>query len=183
MTRITEETPMKERAREVYRLRKEEGLTLQQVGDILGITRERVRQIEDAYKTKYLPQDLFAKGQLPVFVMGDLKNIVPQRAWAAIRGAGLESYPIQSFIDRIDLRELLDFPNVGQNTVRDLLETLEKAGYDVSHIWATRDWQNYDPSGHSAAGPVRRNAAGLYSLPSLYAKSGGGSEGASLPEI
>ena len=183
MTRITQETPVKDRARDVYRMRKEEGMTLQQVGDILGITRERVRQIEEAYKTKYLPQDLFVKGKLPVFVMGDLKNIVPQRAWAVIRVAGLESYPIQSFIDRIDLREMLDFPNMGQNTVRDLLETLEKAGYDVSHIWAARNWQNYDPSRHSTAGSGGRHASDLYSLPSLYAKSGSGSEGASLPEI
>jgi len=183
LTRVMQETETKKRAREVYRLRVEENLTLQQIGDRMGLSRERIRQIEAKYKQFYLRQDLFASGKIRIVVMGDLRALVPARVWQMIRAADLESYPVQSFLDRIDLREALDFPNVGKNTVHELLHTLEKAGYDVSHLWAARNWQNYDPSDNRGSSFARRDSSQLYRLPSLYTESGPRGQGAGLPTL
>lgn len=173
----------RERGKEMHRLRTAQQMSLQAIGDRYGLSRERVRQIVAKYERVFLPQERFDKGDLRVVVMGDLRGVLPARAWQVVEYAGLQSYPVQSFIDRIDLLEVMSFPGVGKRTVVTLLETLEKAGYDVSHLWAARNWQNYDPSQHRGEGAAGWRDAQLYRLPSLYAQGSAGGQGAGLPEI
>ena len=171
------------RAKEMCRLREEEGMTLQAVADIFGLSRERVRQLVARHKRQFLRQEQFKEGSLRLVVMGDLQGVVPTRVWAAITAAGLQSFPVQTFVDRIDLRELLRFPNLGRRTIRALLETLEQGGYDVSHLWAAGNWENYNTTQYRGTGTGKWGHIQLYSLPSLYAESGAGSQGEGLPEI
>jgi hypothetical protein len=172
-----------QRGKEMHRMRVQEQISLQKIGDKYGLSRERVRQILFKYERVFLRQEHFQSGDLRVVVMGDLKGLTPGRVWMVIENAGLHSYPVQTFLDRIDLREVMDFPNVGLNTIRALLDTIEQAGYDVSHLWAARNWQNYDPSQHRGKGAGGRRDAELYRLPSLYAESSAGGEGEGLPAI
>ena len=171
------------RAREIYRLRTQEKLSLQKIGDQYGLSRERVRQIIWKYERTYLRRELLDRGELRLVVMGDLIGLVSSRMHQIIRIAALQSYPVQSFIDNIDLRDILNYPNVGVQTIYALLKTFEKAGYDVSHLWAARDWQNYDPSEYRGKGIGHRNLPNLYRIPSLHAESGAGGEGEGLPAI
>ena len=172
-----------ERAREIYRLRTQEKLSLQKIGDQYGLSRERVRQIVYKYERTYLRREMLERGELRIVVMGDLIGLVSSRMHQIIRIAMLHSYPVQSFIDRIDLRDILNYPNVGVQTVYSLLNIFQKAGYDVSHLWAARDWQNYDPSEHRGKGIGHRNLPNLYRIPSLHTESSAGSEGEGLPAI
>ena len=174
---------MIERAKEMHRMRTHDGLSLQKIGNQFGLSRERVRQILCKYERVFLRREQLAQGKLRVVVMGDLQGLVSSRVWQIIRLASLQSYPVQSFIDRIDLRDLLNYPNIGRQTVYLLLNTFEKAGYDVSHLWAARDWQNYDPSEHRGESLGRRSVPNLYRIPSLHAESSTGSENEGLPEI
>ena len=171
------------RSEEIYRLRQQEKLTLQEIGKRFGLSRERVRQIIAKYERVYLRRKQLAQGTLRIVVMGDLDGLVPSRVNHIIRIAALQSYPVQSFINLIDLRDILNYPNVGVQTVYALLKVFERAGYDVSHLWATRDWQNYDPSEHRGKGVGHRNLPNLYRIPSLHAESGAGGEGEGLPTI
>jgi len=171
------------RAKEMHRLRTEEKLSLQKIGDKFGLSRERVRQICVKYERVFLRRELLKKGELRVVVMGDLQGLVSSRVWQFIRLASLQSYPVQSFLDNIDLRDVMNYPNVGKQTVHGLLNTLEKAGYDVSHLRSARNWQNYDASEYRRESISRGNIPDLYRIPSLHAKSSAGSQGAGLPEI
>lgn len=171
------------RAKEMHRLRNEEKLSLQKIGDRYGLSRERVRQVVNKYEQVFRRQEMMEQGELRLVVMGDLFGVVSRRIWTVIERAGLKSYPIQSFIDRIDLRDVMDHPNVGKRTIQELLRIFERAGYDVSHLWAARNWQNYNPSEHRAKGFGGRDFPNLDRIPSLYEESRAGSEGAGLPEI
>jgi transcriptional regulator with XRE-family HTH domain len=171
------------RSEEMYQLRQQEKLTLQEIGNRFGLSRERVRQIFAKYERVYLRRKQLAQGELRIVVMGDLDGLVPSRVNQIIRIAALQSYPVQSFIDLIDLRDILNYPNVGVQTIYSLLTIFEKAGYDVSHLWTARDWQNYDPPKHNGKGIGHRNLPNLYRIPSLHPQSGEGGEGEGLPEI
>ena len=183
MTQQLNKTEARERAKEMDRLREEERMTLQAIGDQFGLSRERVRQLIVKHKRQFLPQARFKGGDLRIVVMGDLEGIVPTRVWAAISAAGLQSFPVQTFVDRIDLRELLRFPNLGRRTIRALLETLEQGGYDVSHLWAAGNWENYNTTQYRGTGTGKWGHIQLYSLPSLHTESGAGSQREGLPEI
>lgn len=172
-----------ERAREMHRLKNEEQLSLQKIGDKYGLSRERVRQIIVKYERVFLRREQLDKGELRVVVMGDLYGLVPSRVWQFIRMASLQSYPVQSFIERVDLRDVMNYPNVGVQTIKALLTIFEKAGYDVSHLWTARNWQNYDPSEHFGKGSGGGRIPDLYRIPSLHAESREGSQGAGLPTI
>ena len=178
-----DKTTRLDRAREMHRLRNEEKLSLQTIGDQFGLSRERVRQIIAKHERVVMRREKLERGELRVVVMGDLTGLVPSRVQQFIRLAALQSYPVQSFIDRIDLRDILNYPNVGLQTVRSLLTVFEKAGYDVSHLWAARDWQNYDSFEHRGQGSGGRGISNLYRIPSLHEEGGAGSEGAGLPSI
>lgn len=174
---------MIQRAKEMHRMRTQDRLSLQKIGDQFDLSRERVRQILAKYERVFLRREQLAQGKLRIVVMGDLQGLVSSRVWSIIRIAALQSYPVQSFIDRIDLRDILNYPNIGRQTVYHLLNTFEKAGYDVSHLWAARDWQNYDPSEHRGKGIGHRNLPNLYRIPSLHEESSAGGQDAGLPEI
>ena len=171
------------RSKEIYLLRTEEKLSLQTIGDQYGLSRERVRQIIAKHERVYLRREQLEQGKLRIVVMGDLHGLVPGRVEQIIRIAALKSYPVQSFIDRIDLRDIMTYPNVGLQTVHALLNIFEKAGYDVSHLWAAGNWQNYDATQHRGEGIGHRNLPNLYRIPSLHEESGAGSQGQGLPEI
>lgn len=171
------------RAKEMRRLHVEQKMSLQAIGNQCGLSRERVRQIIQKYETVFCRQEAMAQGQLRLIVMGDLFGIVSRRIWTVIERTQLESYPIQSFIDRIDLREIMDHPNVGKRSIRELLTIFEQAGYDVSHLWAARNWQNYNASEHRSKSFGGGDFPNLDCIPSLYEESGAGSEGAGLPAI
>lgn len=181
MTHTREETIA--RAKEMRRQHVEEKMSLQTIGNQHGLSRERVRQIIQKYETVFCRQEAMAEGRLRLVVMGDLFGVVSRRIWAVIERAQLESYPIQSFIDRIDLREIMDHPNVGKRSINELLTIFEQAGYDVSHLRAARNWKNYNASEHRAKSFGGGNFPNLDCIPSLYEESGAGSQGAGLPEI
>lgn len=171
------------RAKEMHRLRNEEKLSLQKIGDRYGLSRERVRQVVNKYEQVFRRQEMMSRGELRLVVMGDLFGVASRRIWTVIERAGLKSYPIQSFIDRIDLREVMDHPNVGKRTIEELLRIFERAGYDVSHLWAARNWKNYNPSEHRSKGFGGGDFPNLDRIPSLYEEGGAGSQGEGLPEI
>lgn len=171
------------RAREMHRMRTEEKLSLQKIGDKFGLSRERVRQILVKHENVFLKREQLDAGQLRIVVMGDLYGLVSSRVWQFIRMAALQSYPVQSFIDRIDLRDMIRHPSIGVQSVHSLLNILEKAGYDVSHLRAARNWQNYDASEYRGKSPSGWSVSDLYRIPSLYAESSAGGKGAGLPEI
>lgn len=171
------------RAKEMHRLRTQEKLSLQKIGDKFGLSRERVRQICVKYERVFLRREQLDRGELRIVVMGDLQDLVSSRVWQFIRLASLQSYPVQSFLDNIDLRDVMNYPNIGKHSVHKLLNTLEKAGYNVSHLRSARNWQNYDASEHRRESISRGNIPDLYRIPSLHKKSRAGSEGAGLPEI
>ena len=178
-----EKAQLIERAREMHRLKNEEQLSLQKIGDKYGLSRERVRQIIAKYERVFMRREQFERGELRVVVMGDLYGLAPIRVWHFIRMASLQSYPVQSFIDRVDLRDVMNYPNVGVQTIKALLTIFEKAGYDVSHLWTARNWQNYDPSEHFGKGSGGGRIPDLYRIPSLHAESREGSQGAGLPTL
>jgi hypothetical protein len=60
------------RGKEIYRLRTEEKLSLQAIGDSYGLSRERVRQILCKYERVYLRREQLVRGEFRVVVMGDL---------------------------------------------------------------------------------------------------------------
>jgi DNA-directed RNA polymerase sigma subunit (sigma70/sigma32) len=52
------------RSREIYRLRTEEKLSLQTIGDQYGLSRERVRQIIAKHERVYLRREQLEQGKL-----------------------------------------------------------------------------------------------------------------------
>lgn len=157
--------------------------TLQSIATEENITRERVRQLIVRYKERYQYKERFESGDYKVVVLGDLSPLTTSKYRNFIHRFNLESYPVQSFVDNIDLRELVGVSNLGPRTAEKFIRLIEKAGYDVSHFWTPRDGKDYNTFEYVRKRPGRWNNTIRDRLPSLYAKSGAGSQGTSLPEI
>ena len=171
------------RARRAYEMQCLEKRTLRAVGQELGISRERARQLVRNFKTTYLSRERWFSRRKKPREMRDLKELNVKRLTRFISYNRLESMRISHFLEHVQPAEVIRQPNTGRATMNLILQALEEVGYDVTHIRTTRNWKNYNAPEHLREGPRRGCQNPKYRLFSLYPEGCDGSEGEGGEEV
>jgi len=141
----------RERNWNIYNMRVIEKRTLEHIAKVHGLSRERIRQI--VFKGERLmalrkwvrgenkKQAEMAIGALPLSTR--MRNAMMNEL-----GPDWWKVNILLFCAATSKEEMRRWPNVGNKTLNDLHEMLQKVDRDAANLWASRNRENNNPSEH-----------------------------------
>jgi len=141
----------RERNWNIYNMRVIEKRTLEHIAKVHGLSRERVRQIvwkggrlmalREWVRGENKKQAEMAIGALPLSTR--MRNAIRKEL-----GPDWWKVNILLFCATTSKKEMRLWPNVGNKTLNDLHEMLQKVDQDAANLWASRDRKNDHSSEH-----------------------------------